>query len=152
MVRRAEKLIGTAGELFTAFELTMLGVECDLVKQDGTDVVAIKGDGIFLAQRIEVKTATYIDKKKCYCFSTSKGNPKRAYTKDDCDILALVSLPQRNIQFMPVGCLPGVTKKIHTDTFEYDKELIERSWKYSLKKSLEECKKIFDNMEKTRHN
>ena len=79
-MRRSEKLIGTAGELFTAFELTMLGIECDLIKQDGTDVVAVKGDGVFMAQRIEVKTATFIDKKKCYCFSTSKGKPKRPYT------------------------------------------------------------------------
>ena len=34
-MRRSEKLTGTAGELFTAFELTMLGIECDLIKQDG---------------------------------------------------------------------------------------------------------------------
>ena len=34
-MRRSEKLIGTAGELFTAFELTMLGIECDLIKQVG---------------------------------------------------------------------------------------------------------------------
>ena len=108
---RAEKLTGTAGELFTAFELTMLGIECDLIKQDGTDVVAVKGDGVLLAQRIEVKTATSVDKKKCYCFSTSKGKPKRPYTKFDCDIIALVALPQRNIQFMSVESLPGLTKK-----------------------------------------
>ena len=152
MARRAEKLTGTAGELFTAFELTMLGVECDLIKQDGTDVVAVKGDGLFMAQRIEVKTATFVDKKHCYCFSTSKGKPKRGYTKDDCDILALVSLPQRNIQFLPVGYLPGITKKIHINTFENDRNLIKRSWEYSLKKSMEEHKKIFDSMEKNRHN
>jgi len=148
---RAEKLTGTAGELFTAFELTMLGIECDLIKQDGTDVVAVKGDGVLLAQRIEVKTATSVDKKKCYCFSTSKGNPKRPYTKFDCDIIALVALPQRNIQFMSVESLPGLTKKVHIDTFEYDKNLIERSWNYALEKSLIECKKIFDNMENNRH-
>ena len=42
-----------------AFELTMLGVQCDLVKQDGTDVVAIKGFDVPVAQRIEVKTSTH---------------------------------------------------------------------------------------------
>jgi len=151
-MRRSEKLTGTAGELFTAFELTMLGVECDLIKQDGTDVVAVKGDGILMAQRIEVKTSTYVDKKKCYSFSTSKGKPKRPYTKYDCDIIALVALPERNIQFIPVGLLPGQTKKVHINTFRNDKNLIERSWKYALEKSLIECKKIFDNMEKNRHN
>src|SRR6056300_506415 len=151
-MRRSEKLVGTAGELFTAFELTMLGIECDLIKQDGTDVVAVKGDGVFMAQRIEVKTATFVDKKKCYCFSTSKGKPKRPYTKYDCDIIALVALPQRRIQFMSVGSLPGVTKKVHIDTFEHDKDLIKKSWDYALEKSMIECKKIFDNMEKIRHN
>ena len=151
-MRRSEKLIGTAGELFTAFELTMLGIECDLIKQDGTDVVAVKGDGILMAQRIEVKTSTYVDKKKCYSFSTSKGKPKRPYTKYDCDIIALVALPERNIQFIPVESIPGVTKKVHVDTFEYDKDLIKRSWDYALEKSMIECKKIFDNMEKNRHN
>ena len=53
---------------------------------------------------------------------------------------------------MSVESLPGVTKKVHIDTFEYDKDLIKRSWNYALEKSLIECKKIFDNMEKNRHN
>jgi len=110
---RSHKLIGMAGELFTAFELAMINVHCDLVKQDGTDIVAIKGPGIILAQRIEVKASTYIDEKNCYCFSTSKGGQKKVYTKNDCDILALVSLPQRNIRFYSVGLIKGMTKKIH---------------------------------------
>jgi hypothetical protein len=62
-----------------------------------------------------------------------------------------VALPQRSIQFMSVESLPGLTKKVHIDTFEYDKNLIERSWNYALEKSLIECKKIFDNIQKTGH-
>ena len=76
-MRRSEKLTGTAGELLTAFELTMLGIECDLIKQDGTDVVAVKGDGVLMAQRIEVKTATFVDKKKnVIVFQPQKANQK----------------------------------------------------------------------------
>ena len=145
-MRRTEKLIGTAGELFTAFELTMLGVECDLIKQDGTDVVAVKGDGVFMAQRIEVKTSTHTNENykkngKQYSFTTSKGNPKRPYTKEDCDILALVCLPERKIQFLPVGMVRGVTKKIHMDAFINDPDITARSWHFALDRSVEETEK-----------
>jgi len=146
---RIEKLTGTAGELFTAFELTMLGVQCDLVKQDGTDVVAIKGFGVPIAQRIEVKTSTHTNERykkngRQYSFTTSKGNPKRAYTKEDCDILALVCLPERKIQFLPVGMVRGVTKKIHMDTFINDPDITARSWQFALDKSVEETRNYLD--------
>jgi len=149
---RSEKLTGTAGELFAAFELTMLGVQCDLVKQDGTDVVAIKGFDVPVAQRIEVKTSTHTNanyKKngKQYSFTTSKGNPKRAYTKEDCDILALVCLPERKIQFLPVGMCRGVTKKIHMDAFINDPDITARSWKFALDKSIEETRLYLESME-----
>ena len=143
---RSEKLTGTAGELFAAFELTMLGVQCDLVKQDGTDVVAIKGFGVPIAQRIEVKTSTHTNEKykkggKQYSFTTSKGSPKRAYTKEDCDILALVCLPERKIQFLPVGMVRGVTRKIHMDAFINDPDITARSWHFALDRSVEETEK-----------
>ena len=149
---RSEKLTGTAGELFAAFELTMLGVQCDLVKQDGTDVVAIKGFDVPIAQRIEVKTSTHTNENykkngKQYSFTTSKGNPKRAYTKEDCDILALVCLPERKIQFLPVGMCRGVTKKIHMDAFINDPDITARSWKFALDKSIEETRLYLESME-----
>jgi len=149
---RSEKLTGTAGELFAAFELTMLGVQCDLVKQDGTDVVAIKGFDVPVAQRIEVKTSTHTNENykkngKQYSFTTSKGNPKRAYTKEDCDILALVCLPERKIQFLPVGMCRGVTKKIHMDAFINDPDITARSWKFALDKSIEETRLYLESME-----
>ena len=150
---RSEKLTGTAGELFAAFELTMLGVQCDLVKQDGTDVVAIKGFDVPVAQRIEVKTSTHTNENykkngKQYSFTTSKGNnPKRPYTKEDCDILALVCLPERKIQFLPVGMCRGVTKKIHMDTFINDPDITARSWQFALDKSIEETRLYLESME-----
>jgi len=150
---RSEKLTGTAGELFAAFELTMLGVQCDLVKQDGTDVVAIKGFDVPVAQRIEVKTSTHTNENykkngKQYSFTTSKGNnPKRPYTKEDCDILALVCLPERKIQFLPVGMCRGVTKKIHMDAFINDPDITARSWKFALDKSIEETRLYLESME-----
>ena len=150
---RTEKLTGTAGELFAAFELTMLGVHCDLVKQDGTDIVAIKGFDAPVAQRIEVKTSTHTNENykkngKQYSFTTSKGNnPKRPYTKEDCDILALVCLPERKIQFLPVGMCRGVTKKIHMDAFINDPDITARSWQFALDRSIEETRLYLESME-----
>lgn len=150
---RSEKLTGTAGELFAAFELTMLGIHCDLVKQDGTDIVAIKGFDVPVAQRIEVKTSTHTNENykkngKQYSFTTSKGNnPKRPYTKEDCDILALVCLPERKIQFLPVGMCRGVTKKIHMDAFINDPDITARSWKFALDRSIEETRLYLESME-----
>jgi hypothetical protein len=145
-IRRGEKLIGTAGELYTAFELTMMGMECDLVKQDGTDVVVIKGDGVHVAQRVEVKTCTYID-RNYYNFTISKGGEKRPYTKEDCDIIALVALEERKIQFLPVSKVSTIkTKKLHVDTFRRDEEITQRSWKYSLGKSIEESRDLLNKI------
>ena len=55
-------MIGTAGEAFVVYALSMMGVECSLVKQDGTDIIACKSidDSLLVPQRIEVKTRTFI--------------------------------------------------------------------------------------------
>jgi hypothetical protein len=145
-ISRGGKLIGTAGELYTAFELTMMGMECDLVKQDGTDVVVIKGDGVHVAQRVEVKTCTYID-RNYYNFTISKGGEKRPYTKEDCDIIALVALQERKIQFLPVSKVTKIkTKKINVDLFRRDEEITQRSWKYALEKSIKESRDLLNKI------
>ena len=116
---RGEKLIGSAGEAFTLFSLNMMGVECDLVKQDGTDIVATKSidSNLLFAQRIEVKTATFISDKNLYSFSISKGGDKRPYTKEDCDILALCAVRQKAVLFNVEKFQDKVTKKIHLNDF-----------------------------------
>ena len=80
----------------------MMGVECSLVKQDGTDIVATKSidSNLLFAQRIEAKTATFISDKNLYSFSISKGGDKRPYTKEDCDILALCAVRQKAVLFL----------------------------------------------------
>ena len=134
---RFEKLIGMAGELYTAFQLTMLGVECGLVKQDGTDIVAVKSvDGSLITpQRIEVKTATSLDKKNLFNFQISKGGDKRPYTKEDCDIIALCSITQKGVLFFNVEKFQHkITKKLHVNDFIKDED-IKKSWEQSLYES-----------------
>ena len=100
---RFEKLIGMAGEFYTAFQLTMLGIECGLVKQDGTDIVAVKcvNGSLITPQRIEVKTATYMN-KDLYNFQVVQGGDKRPYTKAECDIIALCAIKERSVIFFNV--------------------------------------------------
>jgi len=133
---RGEKIIGSAGEAFTVFTLNMLGVECDLVKQDGTDIVATKSihGNLLVAQRIEVKTATFFSDKNLYSFSTSKGGDKKPYTKEDCDILALCAVRQKSVLFFNVEKLSTVTKKIHINSY-MNEEDVKRSWESSLYES-----------------
>jgi len=134
---RFEKLIGMAGEFYTAFQLTMLGVECGLVKQDGTDIVAVKSvDGSLITpQRIEVKTATSLDKKNLFNFQISKGGDKRPYTKEDCDIIALCSITQKGVLFFNVEKFQHkITKKLHVNDFIKDED-VKKSWEQSLYES-----------------
>ena len=83
---------------------------------------------------------------KQYSFTTSKGSPKRAYTKEDCDILALVCLPLRKIQFLPVGMVRGITKRIHKDTFN-DDNITEKSWKFAVQRCLYESSRAIQQHE-----
>ena len=146
---RAEKIIGSAGEAFTVFTLNMLGVECDLVKQDGTDIVATKSihGNLLVAQRIEVKTATFFSDKNLYSFSTSKGGDKRPYTKEDCDILALCAVRQKSVLFFNVEKLSTVTKKIHINSY-MNEEDVKRSWESSLYESQKHTFNLLKNKRK----
>ena len=133
---RGEKIIGMAGETYVAYALSMMGVECSLVKQDGTDIIACKSmdDTLIVPQRIEVKTATWLNDKKLFNFSTSKGGDKRPYTKKDCDIIALCSIRQKAVLFFNVEKLQKVSKKIHMNDF-MNEEDTKRSWQSSLYES-----------------
>ena len=134
------KIIGHTAEAFVVFSLAKIGVEAFMVKQDGIDVVALKGPNLLVAQRIEVKGAshTYHD---LYSFTCSKGKPKRPYTKADCDIIALVGLLDDAISFRAVEQLHQITKKIHRRDFDSN-DLTERTWNKALTLSLQSTKEL----------
>jgi len=56
----------------------------------------------------------------------------------------LVCLPERKIQFLPVGMVRGVTKKINMDVFINDPDITASSWQFALDKSVEETRKYLD--------
>ena len=109
---RGEKIVGNAGENLTVFKLSMLGYAASTVKQDGVDIAVVGGAGLKVAQRVEVKTVLQRDEMARYSFNISKGSDKRYYTREDCDIIALVALDIENLQkavlFFPVESFTSV--------------------------------------------
>ena len=105
---RGEKIVGNAGESLTVFKLSMLGYAASLVKQDGVDVAVVGGSGLKVAQRVEVKTVLQRDDLARYSFTISKGSDKRCYTRNDCDIIALVALDIEQVLFFPVESFMNV--------------------------------------------
>ena len=89
---RGEKIVGNAGENATVLKLSMLGYAASTVKQDGVDIAVVGGAGLKVAQRVEVKTVLQSDDMRKYNFTISRGVDKRCYTRNDCDIIALVAL------------------------------------------------------------
>ena len=75
-----------------------------------------------------------MNEKKLFNFSTSKGGDKRAYTKKDCDIIALCSIRQKGVLFFNVEKLQKVSKKIHMNDFMNEDD-IKRTWQSSLYES-----------------
>ena len=69
---RGEKIVGNAGESLTVFKLSMMGYAASLVKQDGVDIAVVGGEGLKVAQRVEVKTVLQSDDMGRYSFTISK--------------------------------------------------------------------------------
>ena len=134
------KILGHAAEAFVVYSLAKLGVEAFMVKQDGIDVVALKGPNLLVAQRIEVKGASHTH-NNLYSFTCAKGKPKRPYTKEDCDIIAMVGLLDNTISFRAVEELHQITKKIHRRDFDSN-DLTERTWNKALALSLQSTKEL----------
>ena len=99
---RAEKIVGNAGESLTVFKLSMMGYAASLIKQDGVDIAVVGGEGLIVAQRVEVKTVLQSDDMGKYYFGISKGKDRRCYTRKDCDIIALAALDIESVLFFPV--------------------------------------------------
>jgi hypothetical protein len=99
---RAEKIVGNAGESLTVFKLSMMGYAASLIKQDGVDIAVVGGEGLIVAQRVEVKTVLQSDDMGRYSFTICKGKDRRCYTRKDCDIIALAALDIESVLFFPV--------------------------------------------------
>ena len=84
---------------------------------------------------VDVKTGKPCGRK------SAKGKPKRPYTKEDCDIIAMVGLLDNTISFRAVEELHQITKKIHRRDFDSN-DLTERTWNKALALSLQSTKEL----------
>lgn len=102
---------GRVGEVICLLRLAKMGIESEIVNLGTSDIVSFAYDYTW---RIQVKASQlkYNKKRQGYQFCVSKGlNPKKPLTQEDCDIVALVAIPQERVLFVPVSSLGEVKTK-----------------------------------------
>ncbi len=124
---------GKMGELICLLRLMKLGITCEIVHMETTDIVASTDHGIL---RVQVKSSQYKKNHsgQGYQFSLAYGGKKRPLTGNECDIVAFVALDRERVIFKRVGCLKGqITKRFLPQKFDRD-DLEARSWETCIEK------------------
>jgi hypothetical protein len=97
---------GRVGEIICLLRLAKMGIESEIVNLGTSDIVSF---AYGYTWRIQVKSSQIKSnggngRSPGYQFCVSKGlNPKRSLTEEDCDIVALVGIPQERVLFAPVS-------------------------------------------------
>ena len=113
---------GKIGELICLLRLCKINVQAELVHLGAADIVAFVDNRPL---RIQVKSS-HIKRNggnsdsPGYQFCVAKGaSPKLSLTDNDCDIVALVGIPQERVLFAPVSTFSEIkTKRLKTNDFE----------------------------------
>ena len=122
---------GKIGELVCMVRLMKLGVACEIVHLETTDVIAYTDYGII---RLQVKSSQFKinGSTRGYQFSTAYSGKKKPLTKEHCDVVAFVALERERVLFKPVECLRGqITKRLLPNKFDKD-DLESRSWNHCI--------------------
>jgi hypothetical protein len=107
---------GRVGEIICLLRLAKMGIQSEIVNLGTSDIISFAYDYTW---RIQVK-ASHIkgnkganDKRNPgYQFCVSKGlKPKKSLTEEDCDIVALVAIPQERVLFAPVSAFRDTKTK-----------------------------------------
>lgn len=116
--------VGRSGELLAAYYLESFGVETSIVHMGATDILAIVNNNYV---RVQVKSRETTDRNR-YDFFIAKGGKKEPLTIMDCDILALVGLPHKQVFFMHISEMKiGKHIKKNINVFN-DDELARSTW------------------------
>lgn len=97
---------GRIGEVICLLRLAKMGIQSEIVNLGTSDIVSFAYDYTW---RIQVKASHIKQNRKgssstSYQFCVSKGgNQKHGLTEEDCDIVALVGIPQERVLFAPVS-------------------------------------------------
>ncbi len=122
---------GRIGELICLLRLSKLGIEAEIVNLGTSDIVAFAYDYTW---RIQVKASNVKEnggngKSLGYQFCISKGGrDKQPLETTDCDIVALVAVPQERVLFAPVSRFDGVKTKRYKPHDFYHHNLEYDSW------------------------
>ena len=124
---------GRIGEVVCLLRLAKMGIQSEIVNLGTSDIISFAYDYTW---RIQVKGSQFKGNKGTkdrhspgYQFCVSKGlSPKKPLTQEDCDIVALVAVPQERVLFVPVSSFKEVkTKRLKPLDF-LEKELEWNSW------------------------
>jgi len=124
---------GRIGEVICLLRLAKMGIQSEIVNLGTSDIISFAYDYTW---RIQVKGSQFKGNKGTkdrhspgYQFCVSKGlSPKKPLTQEDCDIVALVAIPQERVLFVPVSSFKEVkTKRLKPLDF-LEKELEWNSW------------------------
>src|SRR6056300_594409 len=95
---------GRIGEVICLLRLAKMGIQSEIVNLGTSDIISFAYDYTW---RIQVKASQLKKRYKNasgYQFCVSKGlKPKISLTEADCDIVALVGIPQERVLFAPVS-------------------------------------------------
>ena len=97
---------GRIGEMICLLRLSKMGVEAEIVNLGTSDIIAFAYDYTW---RIQVKASNIKDnggngRSPGYQFCVCKGGGiKKSLDETDCDIVALVAIPQERVLFAPVS-------------------------------------------------
>ena len=110
---------GRVGELICTLRLCQLDIEAEILHLGTTDILAFAHDRVW---RIQVKSSIIRkcnDRKAGYQFGICTGQRvKKPLKEEDCDIIALVAIPQERVIFKPVSYFNAVLTK-RMSPFEY---------------------------------
>lgn len=128
---------GRTGEIICLLRLTQLGLDAQIVNIGTSDILVIDGARTW---RVQVKSSQLKGNRgkdnhrsQGYQFCISKGGKqKQSLSHADCDIVALVSIPQERAIFAPVEHFIG-TKTRRLGVKDFDQENIEETtWRASV--------------------
>ena len=111
---------GRIGEVICLLRLAKMGIQSEIVNLGTSDIISFAYDYTW---RIQVKSSQLKKRYRNasgYQFCVSKGlKPKQSLTEEDCDIVALVGIPQERVLFAPVSCFREIkTKRLTPKDFD----------------------------------
>jgi hypothetical protein len=125
----SSKHIGAAGEHLTCSVLFTFGWSPAIIDAEGMDIVAVRKQETV---RVQAKSTLKSIDGWSYQWQVSKGYPKRSLSKDDCDIVACVSLDLRKIAFFPICVISKQLTRRMAFSKMNSPSLEEESWQAAL--------------------